>query len=152
VPGILNFTNSKNVGLIADLQFNWWAGFNDPIHVVSNCPWGVEPFFGVTPDEMLMFGELGFQLNTQGRGFEFRLPQVNERCNPGHPEYRQQWCKRSMVLRERWQRYDRKLQRHISKAIDFRNAVKHCRDTVGAFDSIKGWCEKMLKAGVRTCP
>lgn len=131
-----------------------WACWRDPEHVAIHCPWGCldgsDPLFDLTADEMLRFSQVAQELHDAGKRWMRRLPRVNRRADPSHPEYDPRFEKRSDVRKtvypdgrvpefKLWQEAHAA---HRSQAYAFRYAAQSdpIRE-ICAYDSIRGWCE-----------
>lgn len=130
--------------LTADLQTNAWAGWRDTLYVAAFCSWALEPapdaLFALTHNEMQAFALLGMELDGEGVGFVSRLPAVNKRCAPAHPEHSQRFCGRSDVLRARLSEFRARLEEHLASASEMRDGLRGQPGYGSEFNSIKGFC------------
>lgn len=134
--------------LFINLQANAWQGWRDLIYVMEHCPWSLEPnakaVFPITLDEMKAASVEGATLDREGFEFYNRLPLVNVRCNPAHPEHDVRFCGRSGVLRKRLFAFNERLRAHLELASSLRAALIG-QPGYGTYDSLKGWCQYMSR-------
>jgi hypothetical protein len=134
--------------------------WRDPQYVAVHCPWGCldgsDPLFDFTADEMFKFGELGLELHDAGKHWMERLPKMNRRGDPTHPDYDVRFEKRSDVRKTNYpdgrvppfKIWQEAFAVHRAQAYVFRDIAQTdpVRDICG-YDSTRGWCQCRNKYG-----
>lgn len=152
---------SNHTGMVEEICVDLcpWACWRDPEWVATYCSWGCsdgeDPVFDLTAEDMLAFSKRGLELNRQGEKWMAKLPTMNRRGDPSHPEYNPRFEGRSEVRKNpypngedpAYKKWRAEFDAHLAKANEMRDAAqaRPIRENC-AYDSIKGWCQCENKA------
>lgn len=163
-----------NFGLIAATQELSWAGWRDPLQVLTRCPWafgGDEPYLGMSREQAVVFAAEGAALVRRAEDNfipRFETATKNKRCNPNHAQHHPDFCEVLNIRKSVYSPFgalgDIDTPRgvfwhHLDRANAMRNRAGRCHDAIRAaggkaYDSIAGWCSAMNGLGWRSedCP
>ena len=173
-PVILKGQSSGNIGLIAGAQALSFAGWRDPLRVLTRCPWafdGDEPYLGMSRERANSFAAEGAALTRKAEDNfipRFTAAEPNKRCDAAHEQHHPDFCERLDIRKSVYGPFgalgDIDTPRglfwfHLDRANVMRNRAGRCRSTIRsaggkAYDSIAGWCTAMNGLGWRSedCP
>ena len=131
-----------STGLLRELCFNEqqliWDGVRHPDYALGHCcddlpgPWPITVSDCVSPEVEInreVYVELA-SVEKNNPGFMAKLQQVNKRCKPSHPEYKEEFCGRTNVNRHTFKAWR---EERLSPAILLSEQL----------NGIKAWCEEI---------
>lgn len=153
VPALVD----PKTGIItAEMTF---AGWRDLLYMASYCA-NSTGFLGMSSTEMTDFGNVGADLTREGEDILVPKLQVeNRRCSVNNVNFDPAFlkangeCARSEVRKVVLKDYTTRSEEHLDVAIALRNKSQTCRVKLvqaggRQYDSIKGFCQSLIKAEV----